>query len=142
MGHSAIIKRVRVSGAAPDGDYALECASQGKLGDGVLYGCVKANVCDKEALPARPGVVYRVSASVKGVSNYAGVAVLLQVIGDDGRPLGNPEKASLSKKWQRIEVDVKTRPNTRFLGVQIVKNENEEKVVFLVDNLRVESFSN
>jgi len=141
VGDNAIIKRVRVSRLAPDGNYALECASQGKLWDRVLYGCERANVCDNEALPARPGVVYRVSVWVKGVSNYNGVSVVLQVIGDDGKPLGNPKKADLSRKWQEIRIDVRTRPDTRFLGVQIVKNENEKRTVFLVDNLRIESFS-
>jgi hypothetical protein len=136
MAHNSTTERVGGEGLAAEGLYALKCATEGQLYDGVLYGCAKANVCDVKTLPCEPGAAYAVSVMVKGVSNFEGVRLQLQVIGGAGESFGTA-KTQLDGSWQKLSLTVTTKADTTFLGAQIVKDKNDAPATFLIDDLRV-----
>lgn len=130
------IERVSGNGFVEEGKYALKCSSGRGAWNGVLYGCEKTNTCDAKTLPCEAITQHTVSVTIKGISDYQDVIMQLHVIGDAKENFGTA-KVALNDSWQKISMNFATKPETKFLGVQIVKYNNDRPAVFLVGELQV-----
>jgi cephalosporin hydroxylase len=104
---------------------------------GLTMGCERNNVCDGKTLECSPASAYRLRFYLKGVANWAGVNVALNVI-DDAHQRLNETVLELKSDWTRIELDFATRQSSRFLGVQLVKARSPIPAVFTVKGLQID----
>lgn len=117
----------------------LKCSTLGGeegMWGGLLYGCARGNVCDSRTYPCKPQADYRVSFSIRGVSDYSGVKLNLSVIDGNNSRL-HESTIRLTDSWEKVEQIITTREASEFLGVQLVKSKNPTPVVFVIEGFTI-----
>ncbi|HOV61847.1 MAG TPA: CmcI family methyltransferase [Candidatus Hydrogenedentes bacterium] len=106
------------------------------LWGGLLLGCVRSNQCDGSTLPCRAGQSGMVSLEVRGVANWQGIRLVVNVIDQQHRRLAE-QIVDLTDTWQPVSLTVPTRPDSTHAAVQLVKVKTPVPVIFEVRHIRI-----
>ncbi|HPO30666.1 MAG TPA: hypothetical protein PKX28_05465, partial [Candidatus Hydrogenedentes bacterium] len=106
------------------------------LWGGLLLGCVRSNQCDGSTLPCRAGQSGMVSLEVRGVANWQGIRLVVNVIDQQHRRLAE-QLVDLTDTWQPVSLTVPTRPDSTHAAVQLVKVKTPAPVIFEVRHIRI-----
>jgi len=77
-----------------------------------------------------------VSLEVRGVANWQGIRLVVNVIDQQHRRLAE-QLVDLTDTWQPVSLTVPTRPDSTHAAVQLVKVKTPAPVIFEVRHIRI-----
>lgn len=132
------IKRISGPANAHTGNFGLLVDGDPYKWGGARYGAVGDHECDETTVPIDASKDYVVSVWVKGVENYDEVRVQLQAIGSNQAVFGASKgKMPLSNQWQQVVHRFRPKEDTKFVGFDIIKVNDDKPAKFVIDDLEL-----